>query len=54
MGFTLDEMQAEDNFLAYQWGDQPLPTSHGFPLRGVMPTRGGSNWVKWVRRLELS
>jgi DMSO/TMAO reductase YedYZ molybdopterin-dependent catalytic subunit len=54
MGFTLNEIQAEDNFLAYQWGDQPLPASHGFPLRGVMPTRAGSNWVKWVRQLELS
>jgi DMSO/TMAO reductase YedYZ molybdopterin-dependent catalytic subunit len=54
MGFTLDEMQIEDNFLAYQWEDQPLPASHGFPLRGVMPTRAGSNWVKWVRQLELS
>ena len=54
MGFTLDEIQAADNFLAYQWEDQPLPASHGFPLRGVMPARAGSNWVKWVSRLELS
>ena len=54
MGFTLDEIQAEDNFLAYQWDAQPLPASHGFPLRGVMPARAGSNWVKWVSRLELS
>jgi DMSO/TMAO reductase YedYZ molybdopterin-dependent catalytic subunit len=54
MGFTLDELQIADNFLAYQWEDQPLPASHGFPLRGVMPARAGSNWVKWVRQLELS
>jgi DMSO/TMAO reductase YedYZ molybdopterin-dependent catalytic subunit len=54
MSFALDEIQAEENFLAYQWGDQPLPASHGFPLRGVMPVRAGSNWVKWVGRLELS
>jgi DMSO/TMAO reductase YedYZ molybdopterin-dependent catalytic subunit len=25
MGFTLDEIQSEDNFLAYQWEDKPLP-----------------------------
>jgi DMSO/TMAO reductase YedYZ molybdopterin-dependent catalytic subunit len=50
----LDEIQAADNFLAYQWEDQPLPASHGFPLRSVMPARAGSNWVKWVRQLELS
>jgi DMSO/TMAO reductase YedYZ molybdopterin-dependent catalytic subunit len=54
MGFTLDEIQVEDNFLAYQWEGQLLPASHGFPLRGVMPTRAGSSWVKWVRQLELS
>jgi DMSO/TMAO reductase YedYZ molybdopterin-dependent catalytic subunit len=54
MGFTLDEIRAADNFLAYQWEDQPLPASHGFPLRGVIPARAGSNWVKWVRQLELS
>ena len=54
MGFTLDEILAAENFLAYQWEDQPLPASHGFPLRGVMPARSGSNWVKWVSRLELS
>ena len=54
MSFALDEIQAEDNFLAYQWEDQPLPASHCFPLQGVMPVRAGSNWVKWVSRLELS
>jgi DMSO/TMAO reductase YedYZ molybdopterin-dependent catalytic subunit len=54
MVFALDEVQAAGNFLAYQWEDQLLPASHGFPLRGVMPTRSGSNWVKWVRQLELS
>jgi DMSO/TMAO reductase YedYZ molybdopterin-dependent catalytic subunit len=54
MSFALDEVQAEDNFLAYQWEDQPLPASHGFPLRGVMPARAGSSWVKWVKQLELS
>ena len=54
MGFTLDELQVADNFLAYQWEEQPLPASHGFPLRGVMPARAGSNWVKWVRQLELA
>jgi DMSO/TMAO reductase YedYZ molybdopterin-dependent catalytic subunit len=54
MSFALDEVQAEENFLAYQWEDQPLPASHGFPLRGAMPARAGSSWIKWVRQLELS
>ena len=54
MSFALDEVQAEENFLAYQWEDQPLPASHGFPLRGVMPARPGSSWIKWVKQLALS
>ena len=33
--FSLAEAQAEQNFLAYDWGSrgEPLPASHGFPLR---------------------
>ena len=37
MSYALDVIQDERNFLAYQWEDQLLPASHGFPLRGVMP-----------------
>ncbi len=54
MSFALDDIQAEKNFLAYQWEDQLLPASHGFPLRAVMPGKPGNYWVKWVGKLELS
>jgi DMSO/TMAO reductase YedYZ molybdopterin-dependent catalytic subunit len=54
MTFTVDEVLAPGNFLAYQWKDEPLPASHGFPLRGVFPLKAGSNWVKWVTQVELS
>jgi DMSO/TMAO reductase YedYZ molybdopterin-dependent catalytic subunit len=50
----VDEVLAPGNFLAYQWKDEPLPASHGFPLRGVFPLKAGSNWVKWVTQVELS
>jgi DMSO/TMAO reductase YedYZ molybdopterin-dependent catalytic subunit len=52
--FTLDEALAPENFLAYEWEGQPLPPSHGFPLRAAMPGRPGSSWVKWVVGIEIS
>ncbi len=52
--FALDEARATENFLAYQWEGEPLPPSHGFPARAVVPARAGSNWVKWVTQIELS
>ncbi len=54
VSFALQEAQAPENFLAYQWEGQPLPRSHGFPVRAVIPVKSGSNWVKWVVRIELS
>ena len=54
MPFSLDEVLATENFLAYQWKDEPLPPSHGFPLRAVFPLKSGANWVKWVTQIELS
>jgi DMSO/TMAO reductase YedYZ molybdopterin-dependent catalytic subunit len=51
--FPLVEAQVPENFLAYEWNGQLLPASHGFPLRGVMPARQGSTWMKWLLRIEL-
>ena len=49
----LEEALMPRNFLAYQWKDQPLPASHGFPLRAAIPDQAGSQWVKWLVRIEL-
>ncbi len=54
IAFSLDEVQAPENFLAHQWKEEPLPPSHGFPLRAVFPAKSGGTWVKWVTQLELS
>jgi DMSO/TMAO reductase YedYZ molybdopterin-dependent catalytic subunit len=54
MRFSLDEVLAPGSFLAYQWKEEPLPPSHGFPLRAVFPLKSGANWVKWVTQIELS
>ncbi len=52
--FSLADAQAEGNFLAYEWEGEPLPASHGFPLRAVFPGKAGSAWVKWVTEIKLS
>jgi len=52
--FGLDEVLVPGVFLAHRWKDEPLPPSHGFPLRAVFPRKSGANWVKWVMQIELS
>lgn len=52
--FALAEVLAPGVFLAHQWEREPLPPSHGFPLRGVFPLKSGANWVKWVTQIEVS
>ena len=39
-------------FLAYEMNGEPLPTSHGFPARLLVPGRYGMKSVKWVTRIE--
>ena len=40
--------------LAYKMNDQPIPTSHGGPVRVVVPGTYGSKSIKWIRRLILT
>jgi DMSO/TMAO reductase YedYZ molybdopterin-dependent catalytic subunit len=40
--------------LAYEMNDLPLPPSHGFPLRVVVPGWYGMASVKWVTRIIVS
>jgi DMSO/TMAO reductase YedYZ molybdopterin-dependent catalytic subunit len=44
---------AEETILAYEMNGQPLPVSHGFPLRAVVPGWGGDCWVKWLKGIEV-
>ena len=50
---TLREALQADNFLAYQWEDQPLPIYHGFPLRAVIPGMLGYAWAKYLVEITL-
>jgi DMSO/TMAO reductase YedYZ molybdopterin-dependent catalytic subunit len=49
----LAEALRRQNFLAYEWQNQPVPILHGFPLRAVIPDYGGWAWVKWLVEIEL-
>jgi DMSO/TMAO reductase YedYZ molybdopterin-dependent catalytic subunit len=42
-----------DNFLAYQWQDQPIPILHGFPLRAVIPSQLGFSWAKFLVEISV-
>jgi DMSO/TMAO reductase YedYZ molybdopterin-dependent catalytic subunit len=39
--------------LAYDWNGQPLPTSHGFPLRVYVPDLYGMKQPKWITDIVL-
>jgi hypothetical protein len=37
-----------DTLLAFEMNGEPLPVSHGFPLRLIAPGWAGDSWAKWV------
>jgi DMSO/TMAO reductase YedYZ molybdopterin-dependent catalytic subunit len=40
--------------LAYEMNDKPLTSTHGFPLRLIVPGIYGMKNVKWIKGIELS
>jgi DMSO/TMAO reductase YedYZ molybdopterin-dependent catalytic subunit len=48
---TIEEALADDVLLAYAMNGQPLPPSHGFPLRLIVPDWYGMASVKWLRSI---
>jgi len=48
-----DALKRDDILLAYEMNGQPLETSHGAPLRLIVPGWFGITWVKWLTRIEL-
>jgi len=51
-GFNPAEVASGKVFLAYGVNGQALPLKHGFPLRAVAADRFGSDWVKYVYKIE--
>ena len=51
--FSFDDISSGQVFLSYAVNGQPLPRKHGFPLRVVAQGHWGSNWVKFVYKIEF-
>ncbi|MCC7386561.1 MAG: sulfite oxidase [Deltaproteobacteria bacterium] len=43
-----------DTLIALEMNGVPLPPSHGFPARVVVPGWVGDDWIKWISQLTLS
>ena len=50
----LDVVQQGGVFLAHTVNGQVLPDKHGYPLRLVVKGNYGYDWIKWVKRIEIS
>jgi len=50
--FPMDEIIADKIFLAYRVNGNVLPKEHGYPLRVVAEDHYGSEWVKYVHKIE--
>jgi sulfane dehydrogenase subunit SoxC len=48
---SVEEAMRDDVLLAYAMNGQPLPASHGFPLRLIVPDWYGMASVKWLRSI---
>lgn len=50
----IDKAMQSETLLAYEMNGVPLPASHGFPLRAIVPGWEGAYSVKWLTHLQLS
>jgi sulfane dehydrogenase subunit SoxC len=48
---SIEDAMRDDVLLAYAMNGQPLPASHGFPLRLIVPDWYGMASVKWLRSI---
>jgi sulfite oxidase len=49
----LDKAWAQEVLLADRMNGAPLPATHGFPLRALVPGYIGARSVKWLQRITL-
>lgn len=50
---SLTEASGDDLILAYEMNGQPLPPTHGFPLRLIVPGWYGMAQVKWLKQITV-
>ena len=51
--FPIEDVLSDKVFLAYRVNGETLPEKHGFPLRVVAEGYYGSNWVKYVYKVNV-
>lgn len=51
--FPMEAFESDRVFLAYRVNGEALPVKHGFPLRVVAEGHLGSDWAKYVYRIEF-
>jgi sulfoxide reductase catalytic subunit YedY len=50
---SLEVVNKDGVFLAYEVNGETLPLDHGYPLRLVVSKVFGSEWVKWINRIVI-
>jgi len=50
----IEKAMQRETLLAYEMNGEPLPVSHGFPLRAIVPGWEGAYSVKWLTHLQAS
>ncbi len=50
----LDRAIDPTTLIAYEMNGEPMPYLHGAPARLVVPGWVGDDWVKWLRRIDLT
>ena len=53
VGIPLAKALMPDSIVAFQMNDQPLPTTHGYPLRAVIPGLYGMMSAKWIKQISV-
>ncbi|MBC8394607.1 MAG: molybdopterin-dependent oxidoreductase [Deltaproteobacteria bacterium] len=51
--WPIEDILSNKVFLAYGVNGETLPKKHGFPLRVVAEGNYGSDWIKYVYKVEV-
>ena len=52
MLFPIADIRSDKVFLAYAVNGEKMPQEHGFPVRIVAEDYYGSDWIKYVYKIE--
>lgn len=52
--FAIEKGLDPATLLAFEMNGQPLPVSHGYPVRLVVPGWTGNHSIKWLNRISVA